>query len=130
MYNNINYYATLPVGIYFGEDYTMYERWTMLDDTIVKDIKPLYFISTFGRVYSYNTNDFIKGSYRHGYKQLSVKSKDCRSHTIQVHRAMMLAFHPIPHPENFVVNHIDGKNLIILSGILNGVHINKILNMH
>ncbi len=109
MYNNINYYANLPVGIYIGDHHTIYERWTMIDESIIKNIKPLYFVSTFGRVYSYNTNDFIKGSYRSGYRNVSLKTKDCKSVTIQVHRLVMLAFHPIENPENFIVNHIDGN---------------------
>lgn len=109
MYNNINYFAELPVAIYIGENCTIYERWTMIDDSIIKNIKPLYFVSTFGRIYSYNTNSFIKGSYRSGYRNISVKTKENKSYTIQVHRLVMLAFHPIEHPENFVVNHIDGN---------------------
>lgn len=109
IYNNINYYAQLPTGVFIGGKYcTIYERWTMVDESIIPNIKPLYFVSTFGRVYSYNTNDFIKGSYRSGYLNISVKLKDCKSYTVQVHRLVMIAFHPIPHPENFVVNHIDG----------------------
>ena len=109
MYNNINYFAELPIGIYIGENCTIYERWTTIDESIIKNIKPLYFVSTFGRVYSYNTNSFINGSYRSGYRNISVKTKDNKSCTIQVHRLVMLAFHPIEHPENFVVNHIDGN---------------------
>lgn len=109
MYNNINYYAQLPVGIYISDNYcTIYERWTMIDNSIIKNIKPLYFVSTFGRIYSYNTNNFIYGSYRSGYRNISLKTNDNKSYTIQVHRLVMLAFHPIEHPENFVVNHIDG----------------------
>ena len=109
MYNNINYYAQLPVGIYIGDNRcTIYERWTMVDESVVPNIKPLYFVSTFGRVYSYNTNDFIKGSYRNGYRNITVKLKDCTSKTVQVHRLVMLSFHPIMNPENFTVNHIDG----------------------
>lgn len=80
----------------------------MIDETVIPNIKPLYFVSTFGRLYSYNTNGFIKGSYRSGYLNVSVRLKDCTSHTVQLHRLVMLAFHPIMNPENYVVNHIDG----------------------
>lgn len=109
MYNNINCFANLPVGIYIAENHcTVYERWTMIDESIIKDIKPLYFVSTFGRVYSYNTNSIVKGGFRSGYRNVSLKTKYCESTYIQVHRLVMLAFHPIEHPENFIVNHIDG----------------------
>ena len=110
IYNNINYYAQLPVGIYIGENHcTIYERWTMIDESIVPNIKPLYFISTFGRVYSYNTNSLLIGSYCSGYRNVTVKLNDCTSRHIQVHRAEMLAFYPIKHSEKFVVNHINGN---------------------
>ena len=80
----------------------------MIDETIIPNIKTLYFVSTFGRVYSYNTNGFIIGSYRSGYRNISVKLKDNTSHTVQVHRLVLLAFYPILHPEKYVVNHING----------------------
>lgn len=63
-----------------------------------------HLVSSYGRVFNNNTKQMSGQSYRqNGYLQAKFKSTP-----FLVHRLIMMSFHPIPNPEDFQVNHIDG----------------------
>lgn len=95
-----------------------YERWVLIDESMVKSVKPYYYISNNGRVYSTYTGKMLKlvidkfGYYvvnlqrmeRCGYNERAQISE-------RVNRLVLLAFMPIEHPELYHVHHIDGNRL-------------------
>lgn len=71
------------------------------------NIKPYYFISTHGRVFSLATNNFIIPHENHnGYLQVSLMTYSGRVFR-KVHRLVMLTFSYFPNCENLQVNHKD-----------------------
>ena len=81
------------------------EKWKLIT---IDNIKPYYWISTFGRVYSTCTNSFINPQYTHsGYLQVGLMTNDGGRIYRKVHRLVMLTFHYFPGCENYQVNHKD-----------------------
>ena len=82
------------------------EMWSPI--VIYNDnIKPYYFISTFGRVYSLATNTFIIPHENHnGYLQVSLMTETGRVFR-KVHRLVMLTFAYFHGCEMLQVNHKD-----------------------
>ena len=82
------------------------EEWKKIE---LFDVRPIYWISTYGRVYNEKTGYIMEGHIvSNGYVVVSFKTIDGKRIYCHVHRVMMLTFCPIPNPELFVVNHIDG----------------------
>lgn len=64
-----------------------------------------------GRIYSHNTNKFMKLTKTAcGYYSISL-SKIGKKKQHKHHRLMMMTFKPINDPDRFVVNHINGNKL-------------------
>lgn len=106
-----------------------------LDDKI----KPYYYISNTGLVYSIYSNNFIVPHINHaGYLQVSLMTENGRVFR-KVHRLVLLCFNPIKNYHLYEVNHIDGikihnyvwnlewvtakenKNHAILNGLSDGL---------
>ncbi len=84
------------------------EVWKKVE--VVK-VKPIYWISTCGRVYNEETGYIMLGHIvDNGYVVVSFYNDYVsRNRTYcHVHRLMMLEFCPIQNPELYVVNHING----------------------
>lgn len=68
-----------------------------------------YWVSTYGRIYSEKLNCLLQGHIvNNGYVIVTLRTKDNSRIYAHIHRLVMLTFRPIDHPENYVVNHIDG----------------------
>ena len=87
-----------------------YERWVLIDESMVKSVKPYYYISNNGRVYSTYTGKMLKlvidkfGYYvvnlqrmeRCGYNERTQISE-------RVNRLVLLAFMPIESIQNYIM---------------------------
>lgn len=83
------------------------EQWKLIE---IFDLPPIYWISTYGRVYNQSTR-FIMGGHivENGYEVVSFKDIYGNRIYRHVHRLVMLTFCPIKDAELFVVNHKDGN---------------------
>lgn len=82
------------------------EIWSPIIN-LYDNIKPYYFISTYGRVYSLATNNFIIPHENHnGYMQVSLMTNTGRVFR-KVHRLVMLTFAYFYGCESLQVNHKD-----------------------
>lgn len=85
------------------------EEWKKIELESL-DLRPIYWISTYGRVYNEVTGYIMKGHIvENGYVVVSFRTRDNVRVYRHVHRLMMLMFCPIENPELFVVNHKNGK---------------------
>lgn len=83
------------------------EYWKLI--TSIDGIKPIYYISTHGRIYNSESNHISIGhKTSNGYMMTSFYKLNGSRVWAHIHRIMMLAFAPIANPELFVVNHING----------------------
>ena len=90
------------------------ERWLPLTKKVHPEIKEgIYLISSYGRVWSINRKIFkVPEISNAGYYRVHLMTDNYKKAVhITIHRAMMIEFCPIPNPEKFVVNHIDGNKL-------------------
>ena len=84
------------------------EEWKKID--FIPDIQPIYWISNYGRIYNESTKYVMDGHILpNGYEIVSFYKINGERIWCHVHRLLMLAFHPIDHPELYVVNHKNGK---------------------
>ena len=83
----------------------MVELWKIIT---IDNVKPYYYISTFGRVYSKKSNRFINPQYNeNGYLQVGLMTNNGNKIYRKVHRLVMLTFCYINGCENLQVNHKD-----------------------
>lgn len=96
------------------------EIWVRINRSIYPDLKPYYWISNYGRIYSEVSNMIMKS--RHldpekvssPYYKIALQTNDGKhsiSKSYLIHRLMMCSFFPVENMENLVVNHIDGNKL-------------------
>ena len=79
-----------------------------ITNEMIPNIRPIYLISNFGRVYSNYTKDFLTISLDHnGYSVVNLHLND-KKRMCKVHRLVCMAFKPIPNMHNLQVNHING----------------------
>lgn len=91
----------------------------------------LYEISNMGRINSFYVNRIMTQRDSRGYRCINLyKNGEGVTHT--VHRLMQMAFNPIPNPEEYQVNHINGikhdnyyKNLEWCTAQENMIHAHK-----
>lgn len=90
-----------------------YWRPIIFDNEIWKDVTipnvlPYYKVSNYGNLYSSNTDCLLDGKITDkGY--IMVKLRTYTGYLeIYLHRLVMLTFNPIPNPELYIVNHLDG----------------------
>lgn len=77
----------------------------------IPDYEGFYDIYEDGRIYSHNSNKFMKLTKTvDGYYSISL-SKTGKKKQHKHHRLMMITFKPIKDPDRFVVNHINGNKL-------------------
>lgn len=78
--------------------------------TCIPNLQDWYYISNYGRVYSRFSGLLIKPEkINSGYLTVVLYCKDGTSTRLLVHRLEMATFNPIPNPDDFQVNHSDGK---------------------
>lgn len=84
------------------------EQWALIPP-LFDGIKPYYYISTYGRIYSTYTNTFIVPRYTdNGYLQASLMTETGRVFR-KIHRLVMMTFAYIVGCEHLHVNHKDGN---------------------
>lgn len=92
------------------------EHWLPIFDSAIPNVKPYYYISDKGRVYSNQVNNGQGGIKetaisRVGYERVSLMRYYAPMLNMGVHRVEMLVFQPIIGSENLQVNHINGNKL-------------------
>lgn len=90
---------------------TIYENeiFIKITDIIVPNVKPYYWISNYGRVWSESTNTFlIPHTNENGYWQISLITYDGRVFR-KIHRLVLLGFKYFPGCEQLQGNHKDGN---------------------
>lgn len=71
------------------------------------ELVPDYYVSNYGRVWCTRLKRFLRQSPdKDGYLRVSLVIHG-KSKTIKVHRLVMMTFHPIANPDDFIVNHRD-----------------------
>ena len=74
------------------------------------NLKPYYYISIYGKVYSFYTNKVLETCIKeNGYVAVSLNTNDNQRIQRKVHRLVMLTFAYFPGCENLQVNHADGN---------------------
>lgn len=77
---------------------------------VIKDLKDIYWISNYGRVYNEQSGYIMQGHIvNNGYVVVSFRNIYNKRIYCHVHRVLMLTFYPIENEDKFVVNHIDGN---------------------
>ncbi|MBR2212859.1 MAG: HNH endonuclease [Eubacterium sp.] len=86
------------------------EVCNIINDSVVYNIRPhMYYISNYGRVYSYNIHDFLRPSLDHnGYVVYNLKLASGKNRMCKAHRLVAKSFFPVPDMDNLQVNHKDG----------------------
>lgn len=101
-----NKYIVEPIHFYS-------EEWKFITDDIIPFIKPYYYISTFGRVYSIYSNRFLNftidkdGYYVATFHLFENSGKYRNQICIRINRLVLLVFNPILDSENFDAHHED-----------------------
>lgn len=86
------------------------EVFTMVTDWMVKDVRPYYLISNYGRLYHIYKNEFLTNNVdSKGYLYKPLATADGTPKNVRIHRLVMMAFSPIPGCENMLINHLDGN---------------------
>lgn len=82
------------------------ERWALIDNTVLSNIRCGYYISTMGRVYSAFSSKLLNPVQHHsGYIIVSLYDTYGHSHSVLLHRIVMIMFHPIENMPEMQVNH-------------------------
>lgn len=94
IYNNLGIY-------YYGEIFKPINYNGKINDN--------YYISTYGRIYSFNCHRFlIPTPDKDGYLRVGITTLDHKYKTAKIHRLMMMTFYPIDNFMDLEVNHKDG----------------------
>ena len=104
-----------PISFIESSPYYRQEEWREISDKYVPGIRPGYYISTHGRIFStikssrYPNGCFISCCLNeHGYVQTSLNSIDGKRICVKISRLIMLCFRFIPGCEFLEVDHLDG----------------------
>lgn len=89
------------------------EYWTKITDSMIPGIRPNYWISNKGRVYSEYIHNIMKTSLDHnGYEVILLSLYNGIRRMCKVHRLVALAFIPYSIDPNYLqVNHKDGEKI-------------------
>lgn len=91
------------------------EYWIKIDESMVSYIKPIYWISNFGRIYSeYIESDMVTSIDHNGYQVIGLSLTTKKKRLVKIHRLVALAFVPDFQRRNkecLQVNHKDGNKL-------------------
>lgn len=88
------------------------EKWELITDNIVNNIRPYYYISNYARIFSGISNRLLSPTVaNNGYLVVNVTKNDESQICIYIHRITMLVFCNINGSENLHVNHKDGNKL-------------------
>jgi hypothetical protein len=81
------------------------EQWMLIT---VDNIKPIYYISNYGRIFSIYSNSFITPQQtENGYLQVGLTTNSGSRIYRKVHRLVMLTFNWVPNNTELQVNHKD-----------------------
>lgn len=89
------------------------EVWYPVFDYVVPGVKPYYYISNLGRMYSTQYKNGKGGlltgrPQKCGYIGGGFVCNDCKR-SVNVHRVEMMTFNPVENTKDLFVNHIDGN---------------------
>lgn len=102
-------------GIYYDQNVMETlpgERWLPITEFVIPGIKPYYYISTKGRVWSLKINGgglMSTPLSQRGYPHVNLSVVYGDPVRVPVHRVEMIVFNCIPGYEQLEVNHIDGN---------------------
>ena len=88
------------------------EVWLPINYSVHPDIRRIYYISNYGRVFSISHNIFLSQEISNvGYYRVHLMRISDVNHAqhIQVHRLVLESFNPVDNMKNLFVNHIDGN---------------------
>lgn len=91
----------------------IFEQWLPITDIVAPGIRPYYYISNFGRIYSVQSNKILTTFINNttGYCHIGLRLIDNTSKHFTIHRLVMKTFVPIDNSDEFEVNHINGNKL-------------------
>lgn len=85
------------------------ELWLPVPESVIPGVKPYYYISNKGRIWSTYHNRLLKPDLNEfGYLMITLVRYDMKPIRIGVHRLEMLVFYHIIGYDDLYVNHIDG----------------------
>lgn len=87
------------------------ETWVKIPQQLFPNIRPIYYISIFGRIFNEETENILPKNTMYNkdkYITVSLSTIDGGNEYFQIHRLMMMIFNPIPNCELYDVNHKDG----------------------
>ena len=88
------------------------ELWTKIDERCLKNVRPWYYVSTFGRVYSSRSGRILNPTIAPvGYYVVTLRTTTNKGITCFVHRLVMMSFCYIPGCEELQVNHLNCNTL-------------------
>ena len=103
--------------MYIDEDYFRHinnnefiffpEEWIRCSDFFT-NVKPNYFVSSYGRVFNTKTNQFINPIDSGGSLTLSLRTIDGKQ-KFRLHRLVMMCFKPIENSNSYDIKHLDGN---------------------
>ena len=94
------------------------EQWKEIDDSVIPNVLPGYFVSTFGRIYTMQRSRkfLVQVPDKNGYLNVCIHlkiphSENCVRNQISVgvSRIVKMAFEPIENPELYEVHHMDNN---------------------
>lgn len=104
--------------MYIDEDYFRHinnnefiffpEEWIRCSDFFT-NVKPNYFVSSYGRVFNTKTKQFINPVDSGGSLTLSLSTIDGKRQKFRLHRLVMMCFKPIENSNSYDIKHIDGN---------------------
>lgn len=93
------------------------EHWLPIFDSVIPGVKPYYYISDQGRLYSTVANNGHGGLKKpnpcsnSGYVRTGLMIQNGTTKQTNVHRLVLSSFNPIEDSDRFLVNHIDGNKI-------------------
>ena len=86
-----------------------YQEWRPVSTVAHPDIKPIYWVSSGGVVYSESHNIILAPEFSNcGYLRVHLFNKDNTQKHYSIHRLVLESFVPIDNFDQYDVNHIDG----------------------
>ena len=86
------------------------EQWLPVPESVVPGVKPYYYVSNKGRVWSSYHNRLLKPGYDSitGYLSVTLSRYNMKPITMGIHRLELMVFYHLPGCEDLYVNHKDG----------------------
>lgn len=103
-------FKTKKIEKYPATNKTPEELWIMLDESMIPNISPMYYISNYGRVYSLYSNRLLTlYTNSNGYPEIHLVRNDKSIVHVPIHQAVCKAFFPIDDNNGMIPNHINAQ---------------------